>query len=258
MLIATGLSGSIGRHIRGIDSRIRLLMSLEDMKMTLSSHENIESILHLASTTNIRAVASDKDENFEVNVKGSLRLMEAFIANGGKRFYFASTGHVYGPQETARGCLETDLTNPISVYAEQKLMTENLLSELAYKEGIQFTALRIFSVFGKGMAKHYLAGRLEDLANRNLFEAITCTDDIRDFSSPFEIAMDIQGLIENSSTPKIINICSGKSMKVKDQIKLYYPNWPDKFLISGRSDMHILVGERNSLLGNRYESELLK
>ena len=251
MLLITGKSGSIGQHILGHDAGIRLSMSIGVMKEKISSQIKKTSLLHLAATTNIGNIALNEKESFELNVLGSVRLMEAFITSGGQNFFFASSGHVYGPQKTTQGCKEVDPTNPISVYAKQKLETEDRLMAVAERQGISITIFRIFSVFGPKMPPHYLAGRIENLVQQNKYENINFMDDIRDFSSPIEVATDISSIVANAQPSRVINICSGNASSVKNKILSSYPNWPMEMLIPGNSDMPILVGKRNDSLPPR-------
>lgn len=255
MLLITGINGSIGKNLTGIDAGIRLEMSEDQMYDAISKRKSPKQILHLAAKTNlsVEKLGPNSNLNFELNVNGSRRLLSAFIKSGGKEFYFASTGHIYGPQPTIRGCEESDPVNPVSKYAEGKLKAEELLANMARDAGIKFQILRIFSVFGPGMARHYLAGRLEVLSVINKLEKINFVDDIRDFSTPIEVAKDIESVIANSNSLQILNICSGNATTVENQILQHYPQWPSNLFSKGTSNFPILVGRRNSALPPRSQ-----
>ena len=195
--------------------------------------------------TNIREVQDNPAESFQVNVTSTIDLLRFFAAKGGKRFVFASTGHVYGHTLEGRRSTENDMLNPLSLYAEQKTSAEARLIYEAENSGVELIVLRIFSIFGKGMKNHFLAGRIESaVTNLEFSTKILNSDDVRDFSSP----QDIAKLVQMSATipisnSLIVNLCSGRGMTVKEVVNSNFPNIEDNCFMSGNSDTPRLVGD---------------
>lgn len=254
-LLATGCSGGIGKYIRpDTEINFRSFRSNDSLsELKTSSHGS--TLIHLAAITSIHQVQNNPGESFKVNVSSTIDLFHAFAKNGGKRFIFASTGHVYG--KTAPGCLSTELDplNPLSLYAEQKVLAENKLLQEAENTGVDLIILRVFSIFGMGMKSHFLAGRIETaIKNGGDFPKIPNADDVRDFSSPIDIAC----LIEKSakihmSGSLTLNLCTGRATSVREIVLLNFPNVKKESFVAGNSQTPRLVGdpEKKDILFNQ-------
>ena len=251
-LLLTGRSGSIGQYLR-TDFELNF-RNFQVSKPFSGSHPPIRksTLIHMAAITNIQEVQRNSSESFKVNVSSTIDLFRSFAASGGKRFVFASTGHVYG--RTMQGCYstETDPVNPLSLYAEQKVLAEQHLLDEAKNRDIELVILRIFSVFGLGMKDHFLAGRIESaLNNKHPSLRITNSDDVRDFSSPKQIAESIEESVKIPiDGPIILNLCTGKSTTVKDIVRSNFPTIREESFIPGQSETPRLVGNpalQNSL-----------
>lgn len=84
----------------------------------------------------------------KVNVEGSKVLIDHYVKNGGnlKRFVFISSAAAGGPSGVSGRHDELSESNPISVYGETKLETENYLMSLQQK--IPFSILRLPLIYG--------------------------------------------------------------------------------------------------------------
>jgi UDP-glucose 4-epimerase len=85
----------------------------------------------------------------QVNVGGTVTLMEAMRDVGVRRVVFISSGAVYGEQST-QPLLETATPNPRSPYAVSKLSAEYYIRTIGLLWGIETVALRVFNVYGPG------------------------------------------------------------------------------------------------------------
>jgi len=83
----------------------------------------------------------------EVNVGGTLNLLDAFRDARVKRFVLASSSSVYGDSETLPK--REDMTpQPLSPYAVSKLAAEKYCQVFARIYGLETVCLRYFNVFG--------------------------------------------------------------------------------------------------------------
>jgi len=105
------------------------------------------AIYHLAARAGVRASLADPEGYWQVNVVGTQNLLEFARARAVPRFIFASSSSVYGvnPEVPWR---ETGKTQPISPYAETKLVAEKAGQDFSQLYGIRFIALRFFTVYG--------------------------------------------------------------------------------------------------------------
>jgi UDP-glucose 4-epimerase len=106
-----------------------------------------DAVLHLAAFTSVPESVGRATECFEVNVHGTLNVLEA-VATGGKgRVVFASSSAVYAEEPDAPK-VETMCPEPASPYAVSKLEGEHLLDWYYRRRGVPYTAFRYFNVYG--------------------------------------------------------------------------------------------------------------
>jgi len=246
-LIATGRNGSIGKllpdslpiYSRAESTQSETLVELQSL--------NSKVLVHLAGISNPKEIIKDDDQAVEVNFNWPLRLMDQFAAAGGETFVFVSTSHVYGARPYGVACKELSEINPVSRYGVLKAEAELALSSSAKRHNIKFTSIRLFSVFGAGMAGHYLASRvrrvLEGVEEPSMVQN---SEDIRDFSSPLQIAMkieDIARMCDQGILPEVVNLGSGSGMSVRERILKEIPFWPEAFFDGQMSQVPYLVAD---------------
>jgi UDP-glucuronate 4-epimerase len=244
-LLATGCSGGLGKYIPA-DTKIDFRNFQSNNSLSSLELHSIEStLIHLAAMTSILEVQDNPVESFMVNVSSTVDLFRTFTKNGGKRFIFASTGHVYGKTQVGRLSSESDVLNPLSLYAEQKVLAERKLVEEAENSGVELIILRIFSIFGMGMKSHFLAGRIEAaVKNFDDFPKILNSEDVRDFSSPSDVASLIQKSVKIPVHGSLtINLCTGRGITVREIVKSNFPNVKDESFVAGNSETPRLVGD---------------
>ena len=255
MILITGATGSIGQRVK-FDRELNFRLPLDLLRVNLPTKDtNGSTLIHLAGISSPKEVAQDLRLSHEVNVRSTIDLFRLFAMNGGKRFIFISSGHVYGLTREDSRSSEEDKLNPQSKYAEQKIETETLLTQCKENFTTELLILRVFSVFGAGMRRNYLAGMVEhSVQELNVNPLILTSDDIRDFSTPGEVGK----MIDNSTNieigkVKIINICSGTPMSVKQRVQKDYPDIPPSHYLSGYSRVPRLVGDPTRLKGLSLE-----
>jgi UDP-glucose 4-epimerase len=86
-------------------------------------------------------------ETHEVNVTGTLKLLEASRKAGVKRFMFTSSSSIYGETKKFPSG-EKDLPRPTSPYAASKIMGEYYCRNYSELYGLETVALRYFNVYG--------------------------------------------------------------------------------------------------------------
>jgi nucleoside-diphosphate-sugar epimerase len=105
----------------------------------------IDSVVHLANVANDPSVDLAPTLSWEVNVLATMRVVEAAIKSGVKKFIYASSGSVYGVKEEPEVTEDLKLV-PISVYNKTKMTAERVL--LSYKAEIETWIVRPATVCG--------------------------------------------------------------------------------------------------------------
>jgi UDP-glucose 4-epimerase len=115
-----------------------------------------EACLHLAAQADVRVSIARPGFDGEVNVLGTIRLLEAAREHG-TRIVFASTGGaIYG--ECTEPAVEAAPREPLSPYGTSKLAGEEYLATYNRLYGSRHTALRYGNVFGPRQDPHGEAG----------------------------------------------------------------------------------------------------
>ncbi|HEY63220.1 MAG TPA: NAD-dependent epimerase/dehydratase family protein [Caldilineae bacterium] len=111
--------------------------------------QGVQCVFHLAARVSVpESVAYPREYN-DVNVGGTVALMEAMRDVGVRRVVLASSGTVYGNQP--KQPVDEDMRpNPLAPYAVSKIAAEHYVFTLGALYGIETVALRIFNAYGPG------------------------------------------------------------------------------------------------------------
>jgi UDP-glucose 4-epimerase len=111
--------------------------------------QDVDCVYHLAARVQVSESILYPREYNEVNVGGTVSVMEAMRDAGVRRVVFTSSGAVYGEQ--AEQPVGEDRTpNPQSPYAVSKLAAEYYVRTIGALWGIETVILRIFNAYGPG------------------------------------------------------------------------------------------------------------
>jgi len=107
-----------------------------------------DGVVHLAAMAGVRPSLEDPLLYEDVNVRGTLILLEEIRKYKGLRFVFASSSSVYGGNEDVPFREVSEIQKPISPYAATKRAGELLAYTHHHLYGIPTTCLRFFTVYG--------------------------------------------------------------------------------------------------------------
>ncbi|MEW6651403.1 MAG: NAD-dependent epimerase/dehydratase family protein [Chloroflexota bacterium] len=111
--------------------------------------QEVDCVYHLAARVIVpESVLYPRDYN-QVNVGGTVTLMEAMRDVGVRRVVFISSGTIYGNQK-AQPLRESCRPNPRSPYAVSKLCAEYYIRSIGDLWGIETVCLRVFNAYGPG------------------------------------------------------------------------------------------------------------
>ena len=125
-----------------------------------------EVVNHQAAQTSVAISTRYPILDADINIMGSLNLIEESIKHNVKQFVFASTGGaIYGEISGDRLATENDVPSPISPYACSKFAIENYLKCFSLKSNMLYTILRYANVYGPRQNPHGEAGVVAIFAN---------------------------------------------------------------------------------------------
>ncbi len=111
--------------------------------------QDVDCIYHLAARVLVSESILYPREYDEVNVGGTVTVMEAMRDAGVQRVVLASSGAIYGEQ-ARQPVREDQRPNPQSPYAVSKLAAEHYVRTIGALWGIETVILRIFNAYGPG------------------------------------------------------------------------------------------------------------
>ena len=114
--------------------------------------ERPDAIVHCAAVVGVPASVNAPFRTFQVNVEGSLNLMEAMRLFGVRRMVHISSEETYGPF-TAAAATEDHPQRPVMPYGISKLAVELLGASYKELHGIECIHLRTCWVYGPGLPR---------------------------------------------------------------------------------------------------------
>lgn len=110
--------------------------------------EPFDVVINLAARAGVRQSVEDPWVYFQVNVTGTLNLLESCRRHGVHKFVLASSSSVYGAGEAVPFREDADTSRPISPYAASKKAAEVLCHTYHHLYGLNLTVFRYFTVYG--------------------------------------------------------------------------------------------------------------
>ena len=193
-------------------------------------HGRFDVINHQAAHIDLRRSVTDPWHDAEVNILGTLNLLECACRYGVKRIIFASTGGaIYGdgvPYPTP----ESHPTRPLSPYGVAKLAGEHYLQYYQAVHGLRPVILRYANVYGPRQDPHGEAGVVAIFIGRLLrgdpsviFGDGGQTRDfvfVGDVARANLLAFDYLKADSGDSGPLVVNIGTGQERTVNELFRL--------------------------------------
>ncbi len=250
LYLVTGGAGFIGSHLAAAlvarGDRVRVLDNLATGKLENLSELNpasvefqqgditvpasvrqacrgVSAIFHEAAQVSVPQSVKDPFKSYEINVTGTLRMLEGAREAGVKRFVFAASSAAYG-NSTELPKVETMLPTPLSPYASGKVACEHLLQVWGNCHGMRTVALRYFNIFGPRQADDSPYTGVIAIFAKALLEGRQATiygdgEQTRDFTYIDNVVAANLAAIDRELAPgSLINVGTGQSISVN---KLY-------------------------------------
>ena len=180
----------------------------------------IEAVVHIAAKAGVRNSVQNPYEYNEVNINGTLNLLNVARDSDVERFIFASSSSVYGnPQYLPID--EKHPTNPVSPYGVTKLACEKYCLFFEHAYALKTILLRFFTVYGPRQRPDEAIHKFTRLIFEN--RPITIYGDgnqTRDFTYVDDIVRGIELALKSNVSGEVFNLGSGKRISVNELVDL--------------------------------------
>ena len=182
------------------------------------SELGVRTVVNLAAMPGLMKSWQHYDLYESCNVSGLQRLVEQSLANNVEHFIQISTSSVYGRVATGT---ENDPLNPVSPYGVTKLAAEKLVAAYGTSQGLPFTVLRYFSVYGPGqrpdMAYHILC---ESILSESEFVVFGDGSQSRSNTHVSDVVAATLLSIAAGPMHQPLNVAGGEVITLLDAIKI--------------------------------------
>jgi UDP-glucuronate 4-epimerase len=190
-------------------------------RLTARLTEPFAAIVHLAAKAGVRPSIDDPLTYQDVNVRGTQNLLELARRLRVPRFIFASSSSVYGVNPNVPWSENDTVLRPISPYASTKVSGELLGHVYSHLYGIQFIALRFFTVYGPrqrpDLAIHKFAQLISEGKPIPVFGDGTTR---RDYTYIDDVVEGIRGaLAYEGSRYEVINLGNNQTVTLLEMVR---------------------------------------
>jgi UDP-glucose 4-epimerase len=225
-LVATGyrvrvldnLTTGDAAHLAGVDAEL-VKGDIRDADALDGALDGMQAIIHLAAAGSVIGSVQDPVNNFEVNVLGTFRVLDAARRAGVERVVQASTGGALIGDATPP-VNEQSLPKPISPYGASKLAGEGYAHAFAKTYGVRTVAVRFGNVYGPWCARkrgviNVFFESLHSGAPLVIYGDGTAS---RDYVHVDDIAKALQLALENEQVPggTVLHAASGVETTVTE------------------------------------------
>jgi UDP-glucuronate 4-epimerase len=187
----------------------------------LFSENRIKKVVHLAARAGVRASIANPQLYEEVNIKGTLNLLEVCKEFPVEQFIFGSSSSVYGINSKVPFSEDDKIEMPISPYAASKRAGELFCYTYHHLYGIPITCLRFFTCYGerqrKDMAIHKFTWLIDEGKELTMFGDGSSK---RDYTYISDIIDGIMATFLKPFEFEIINLGDSQTVELRHLIDL--------------------------------------
>lgn len=191
----------------------------------LESLPEIDTVVHVAARAGVRPSIADPVLYYDVNVNGTLQLLELARMRGIERFVFASSSSIYGNHDEVPFSEDHRVDHPISPYAATKKAGELMAHSYAHLFGITCLCLRFFTVYGPrqrpDLAIHKFARLMMAGEEIPMFGDGTSQ---RDYTYIDDVLQGVMGgvnwVVENPGGYAIVNLGESRTVELREMIQV--------------------------------------
>lgn len=175
----------------------------------------IDKVIHLAALAGVRPSVKVPARYVDVDVKGTVNLLELSVKHQVKQFIFGSSSSVYGPETPTPFREDSPGIWPASPYAAAKASAELYCRTYHHLYGLPVTALRFFTVYGPRQRPDLAIHKfVRTMAEGQAIPICGSLESGRDYTYIDDILDGIVAAMENPFPFEVINIGSDNPVRL--------------------------------------------
>ncbi len=211
-----------------VEGDIRDRKLLED----LFSRYPFDHVIHLAAKAGVRPSIQDPFIYEDVNVRGTLNLLECVKSRGIESFIFASSSSVYGNRNRVPFSEDDKVDSPVSPYGATKKACEVFCYNYHSLYSIPMVLLRFFTVYGPRqrpeMAIHKFTRLIDNGEEVPIYGGGTSK---RDYTYIDDIISGIEACLDLDPGFEVINLGCSRTINIKYLIEVIEKNLQKEALV---------------------------
>ncbi len=189
--------------------------------LDLFARGQFDAVVHLAALAGVRQSLEEPQRFNDVNVGGTINLLEAAQRHGNPRFILASTSSAYGLSEAIPYREDDPLLSPVSVYGATKIACEKYGHIYHQVHGLPMVSLRFFTAHGERQRPDMAIHRFTRMILNG--EELTMYGDgstSRDYTYISDVVIGILAALDSEIAYGVYNIGDSERHSLRGMISL--------------------------------------
>lgn len=214
------LHGNKIEHLRGFTRLSICDGDVRDASFVSRALDSKDIVFHLAACVGVEETQMSPFEVLDVEIQGTLNVLNMAVKNGIKRFVFASSSEVYG--DSLEPMEEEGPFSPKSTYAVAKLVGEEYCKAFYQKHTLEYVCLRYFNVYGPRQDERFVIPRfVSRMLSRESFPVYGDGKQTRDFTYIDDVVnITLLAGIKPEAKCQAINVATGTMANINEVAQL--------------------------------------
>jgi UDP-glucuronate 4-epimerase len=182
---------------------------------------NFDAVAHLGAMANVRYSIERAPLYTDVNIRGTVNVLEGVRLAGVSHVVFASTSSVYGKTRQLPFQEDDPLGRPLAPYPASKIAGELMGFTYHNLFDISFTAVRFFSVYGERGRPDMMPFIITDsIVHDKVFKLFDAGEMYRDWTYVGDIVRGVVAALDRPLGYERLNLGHGEPVRMADFVKL--------------------------------------
>jgi UDP-glucose 4-epimerase len=246
--------GDLARQVQVVRGDIR---DTEAMRK-LAAELRPDAIIHTAALVGLEPSLENPTLAYNININGSIALLEAARLAGVKKFIYASSNAVYhlkeyDPIDERHPITSLSVGNPAGHYGTSKMAAEQIGLAYATFHGLDFIALRISAIYGLGMRGAIYIKTMVEAAVDGQPLVLQGGPMKRDYTSIADTVSGIMQALDRDTRTieqRVFNMSSGRAVTVRELAEVVCRHVPQATITVGdelTEPERVNIGQRGAL-----------